>query len=148
MEFHRCSDFVFLHPLLFGSVRIMPAPHFVPFLPVPLRPRADGWSAELQLAFVRALSEGASPGAAARALGKNRQNAYALRRRPGAESFAAAWDEAVAYARRRRIERAAEERQERQRFGPGSSTYGKPNLPNLPRETVAFHSVRLRPPPC
>jgi len=126
----------------------MKSPAFIAFTPVPLRLRADGWSRELQLAFVHALAEGAKPGEAARALGKNRQNAYALRRRPGAESFAAAWDEAVAFARRRRIERASEERQERQRSGRDFSTYEKPNLPNLPRETVAFHSAALRRRPC
>jgi len=128
--------------------RLMQAPAFIAFTPVPLRVRADGWSPQLQLAFVRALAEGAKPGEAARALGKNRQNAYALRRRPGAESFAAAWDEAVAFARHRRVERASQERQERQRSGPDFSPYGKPNLPHLPRETVAFHRAGLRRPPC
>jgi len=129
-------------------VRLMETPDFIAFVPVPLRVRADGWSPELQLAFVRSLAGGARPGEAARALGKNRQNAYALRRRAGAESFAAAWDEAVAFARRRRIEQALEERQRRQRFGRDFSTYGKPNLPNLPLETVAFRATGLRRPPC
>jgi hypothetical protein len=50
---------------------------------------------------------GLTAGEAARLLGKNRQNAYALRKRPGAESFAAAWDAAVAHARRRRTPPAA-----------------------------------------
>jgi len=126
----------------------MREPTFIAFTPVPLRARADGWAPELQLAFVRALAGGAKPGEAARALGKNRQNAYALRRRPGAESFAAAWDEAVACARRRRIEEASEQRQERQRFGPNFPTHGKPNFPNLSRETVAFRPAALRRPPC
>jgi hypothetical protein len=126
----------------------MQAPAFIAFTPVPLRVRADGWSPQLQLAFVRALAEGAKPGEAARVLGKNRQNAYALRRRPGAESFAAAWDEAVAFARRSRVERASQERQERQRSGLVFSTHGKPNFSHLPRETVAFHRVGLRRPPC
>jgi hypothetical protein len=40
-------------------------------------------------------------------VGKNRQNAYALRKRPGAESFAAAWDAVVAHVRRRRTPAAA-----------------------------------------
>jgi hypothetical protein len=69
------------------------------FRPVPLRRRNDGWSAELQWRFIEMLANGATPGEAAGRLGKNRQNAYALRRRPGAESFAAAWDSAVAWAR-------------------------------------------------
>jgi hypothetical protein len=80
----------------------MPAPTFVLFTPVPLRARADGWSPALQLHFLEGLARGMTPGAAARALGKNRQTAYALRKRPGAESFAAAWDAAVAFARANR----------------------------------------------
>jgi len=81
----------------------MSAPPILAFLPVPLRRRNDGWSPELQLRFVEMLAAGATPGEAARRLGKNRQNAYALRGRPGAESFAAAWDAAVAWARCSRI---------------------------------------------
>jgi hypothetical protein len=85
----------------------MSGPPIIAFTPVPLRRRADGWPPELQLRFIVALSEGMRPGEAARSVGKNRQNAYKLRKRPGAESFAAAWDAAVAYARRRRPPAAA-----------------------------------------
>lgn len=85
--------------------RIMTAPPpILMFIPVTLRPRNDGWSPELQLRFIELLAGGATPGGAAGRLGKNRQNAYALRRRPGAESFAAAWDSAVAWARSVRVE--------------------------------------------
>src|SRR3954452_2284835 len=77
--------------------RIMSLPEFIVFTPVPLRARRDGWSPALQLRFIRLLADGMKPGAAAEAVGRNRQNAYALRKRPGAESFAAAWDAAVAY---------------------------------------------------
>jgi hypothetical protein len=77
----------------------MPALPILMFTPVPLRRRSDGWSPELQLRFIELLAGGATPGEAAGKLGKNRQNAYALRRRPGAESFGAAWDSAVAWAR-------------------------------------------------
>ena len=77
----------------------MPALPILMFIPVPLRRRSDGWSPELQLRFIELLAGGATPGEAAGKLGKNRQNAYALRRRPGAESFGAAWDSAVAWAR-------------------------------------------------
>lgn len=65
------------------------------FTPVPLRTRCDGWSPDVQLRFIRLLAEGAKPGEAAAMVGKNRQNAYALRRRPGAQSFADAWDAAA-----------------------------------------------------
>jgi hypothetical protein len=80
----------------------MSDPFVVAFAPVPRRPRSDGWSADLQRNFILSLARGLTPGEAARRIGKNRQNAYALRKRPGAESFAAAWDAAVAHARRRR----------------------------------------------
>jgi len=80
----------------------MSSPRFLVFTPVPLRARHDGWDAALQLRFIELLADGARPGEAARALGKNRQNAYALRRRQGAESFAAAWDAAAACGRRQR----------------------------------------------
>ncbi|HZG10026.1 MAG TPA: hypothetical protein VEZ70_13695 [Allosphingosinicella sp.] len=82
----------------------MTQPSFFVFTPVPLRRRCDGWTPELQLRFVRLLAEGVKPGEAARLVGRNRQNAYALRKRAGAESFAAAWDAAAALgaARRRR----------------------------------------------
>lgn len=77
----------------------MRPPPVIAFTPVPLRRRADGWSPDLQLRFIVALSNGLTPGEAARSVGKNRQNAYALRKRAGAESFAAAWDSVVAYVR-------------------------------------------------
>jgi hypothetical protein len=78
----------------------MSAPPIIAFTPVPLRNRSDGWTPELQLRFIAALSRGLTAGEAARSVGKNRQNAYALRKRAGAESFAAAWDCVIAYARR------------------------------------------------
>ncbi len=73
------------------------------FTPVPLRARRDGWTVAKQRLFIEALARGLRPGTAARRLGLSRQTAYALRRRPGAEGFAAAWDAAVEMARRRRI---------------------------------------------
>ena len=82
----------------------MTFPPVIAFTPVPLRRRADGWPPELQLRFIVALSQGLSPGDAALVVGKNRQNAYALRKRPGAQSFAAAWDEVVAHVRRIRAQ--------------------------------------------
>jgi hypothetical protein len=85
----------------------MSPPRFLVFTPVPLRARCDGWDPALQLRFIELLAAGAKPGEAALALGKNRQNAYALRRRPGAQSFAAAWDAAAACGRK---VRAAERR--------------------------------------
>ena len=62
------------------------------FLPVPLRARADGWTPLRQAAFLVALARTRSVSAAAQEVGLSRASAYALRARPGAESFAAVWD--------------------------------------------------------
>ena len=70
------------------------------FIPVPLaRRRADGWTAETQANFIRALEAMGSVGKAARAVGMGRASAYRLRDRPDAASFAAAWDRAIATGR-------------------------------------------------
>lgn len=72
------------------------------FTPVPQqRRRADGWTAETQRRFILALQAMGSVGPAARAVGMNRASAYRLRERPGAESFAAAWDRAADAGRAR-----------------------------------------------
>lgn len=78
----------------------MPLPAFLRFTPVPLRARHDGWTPDRQLRFVLAIARGAGPDEAARSVGRSRQTAYALRRKPGADSFAAAWDAAAAFADR------------------------------------------------
>ncbi len=117
----------------------MTAPQFLIFTPVPLRARNDGWSPELQLTFIRMLAAGARPGQAAQALGKNRQNAYALRNRPGANSFRAAWDTAVAAARAARTATRAT------KIRPGFSSPGDVNLQHLSRKPVAFRAAPLRP---
>lgn len=70
----------------------------IKFVPVPLRAQHNGWAPGLQLRFIVALARGAGVGEAARSVGKSRQSAYLLREKPGAESFAAAWDRAVAFA--------------------------------------------------
>lgn len=66
------------------------------FTPVPLaRARHDGWSSDKQVCFIHALARLPSITAAARSVGMRARSAYRLRDRPGAESFARAWDEAV-----------------------------------------------------
>lgn len=77
------------------------------FAPVPLRMRRDGWTAKKQYFFILGLARGFTPARAAALLGLTRKSAYALRRKPGGEGFAAAWDAAVARARSRRIEAEA-----------------------------------------
>jgi hypothetical protein len=62
------------------------------FVPVPLRCRRDGWTPMRQAAFLGALAETGSVRAAARKVRMARETAYRLRRKRGAESFAAAWD--------------------------------------------------------
>ena len=66
------------------------------FAPVPLiRSRHDGWSVERQQRFIDLLSQIGLVTVCARAVGMSAKSAYALRRRPGAQDFARAWDEAV-----------------------------------------------------
>ena len=67
-----------------------------PFLPVPLRARADGWTAERQARFIGLLAETGSVAEAARRVGMSRESAHRLRRHPRAGSFAHAWDAVVA----------------------------------------------------
>jgi hypothetical protein len=73
-------------------VRRVPA-----FVPVPLRARADGWTPLRQAEFIGRLAETRSVAAAAAAVGMARETAYRLRRRRGAEGFAAAWDAALGF---------------------------------------------------
>ncbi|MEJ7925893.1 hypothetical protein WG908_03875 [Sphingobium sp. AN641] len=66
------------------------------FVPVPLtRLRARGWSADQQHAFIAMLARCGVVAHAARSVGMSARSAYHLRGRPGADSFAAAWDWAL-----------------------------------------------------
>lgn len=65
-----------------------------PFLPVPLRARADGWTPLRQAEFIGFLAESGCVATAAGRAGRSRASAYRLRGLPGAASFAAAWDAA------------------------------------------------------
>jgi hypothetical protein len=73
-------------------------PVFLRFTPVPGKARHDGWSPDHQLRFIVALARGSGVDQAAELVGRSRQGAYQLRRRPGAEEFAAAWDAALRFA--------------------------------------------------
>jgi hypothetical protein len=70
--------------------------HIPAFTPVPARARKDGWLPQRQVDFIGVLAETGCVAEAARAVGMSRESAYRLRERPGAESFAAAWDAALA----------------------------------------------------
>ncbi len=72
------------------------APDPLAFTPVPRRYRHDGWTAERQRGFIHALAETGSVKAAARRIGKTTEGAYHMRRQPGAHSFRAAWEAALA----------------------------------------------------
>ncbi|WP_375428684.1 hypothetical protein [uncultured Sphingomonas sp.] len=64
------------------------------FTPVPTASnRHDGWTPDKQRAFIDQLARCGVVAAAAKAAGMSPKSAYALRLRPGAASFAAAWDE-------------------------------------------------------
>ncbi|MEP9402641.1 hypothetical protein [Sphingomonas sp. VNH70] len=89
------------------AVPLSPTPHLdahgydpadYRWVPVRRRPRADGWTEERQRAFIEALADMGSVDRAARSVGMTRVGAYALRRAPGSEGFARAWDAAVAQA--------------------------------------------------
>jgi hypothetical protein len=67
------------------------------FEPVPrLNKRKDGWTEPLQRQFIALLASTGSPSLAAEAMGKNRFGIEKLYKAPGAASFRAAWDGAVA----------------------------------------------------
>ena len=65
------------------------------FTPVPTSARHDGWTPDRQRAFIEQLTRCGVVSASAKAVGMSAKSAYALRKRPGAEGFAAAWDRAA-----------------------------------------------------
>ena len=70
-------------------------PRVPAFYPVPTRSRRDGWTKQKQTDFLGYLAETGSVMGACEAVKMSRNSAYKLRARPGAESFAAAWDAAL-----------------------------------------------------
>lgn len=62
------------------------------FTPVELRARHDGWTPVRQADFIGYLAETRCVKQAAERVGMSRESAYRLRRKRGAEGFAAAWD--------------------------------------------------------
>lgn len=66
---------------------------FAPFIHP--RPKATSITPDLQRRFVATLAATGIVAQAARSIGKSMEGLYALRKRPGAEGFAAAWDEAA-----------------------------------------------------
>lgn len=74
------------------------------WVPVLRKRRKDGWTPERQRAFIGALADCGVVIEAARSVGMSDASAYTLRRAPGAESFAAAWDAALDAASRRLVD--------------------------------------------
>jgi len=69
--------------------------------PVPLRVTRNGLTLERQANFLGHLAETGSVSAACARVGMSRNSAYKLRKKPDAESFAAAWDAALGMPVRR-----------------------------------------------
>ena len=79
-------------------------PNAYDWVPVLRKRRKDGWTPERQRAFIGALADSGVVATAARSVGMSDTAAYKLRRSPGAEGFAAAWDAALATASRRLVD--------------------------------------------
>lgn len=88
------------HP---AALRIRESEAFVriPFKPVPVKARHDGWTPERQQQFIEALAASACVEEAARTVGLSASSAYRLRAKFDAQSFRLAWDAALDYGIRR-----------------------------------------------
>ncbi len=75
-----------------------PKQPLIPFTPVPVRLRHDGWTVEKQYAFIEALAETGIVEEACRRVGMSRTSADNLRRRPEGVHFRRAWQAAVDYS--------------------------------------------------
>lgn len=74
------------------------------WVPVLRRPRSDGWTPQRQRDFIAALADDGRVEYAARQVGMSVNSCYRLRRSPGGENFAKAWDVARAHAAHRLID--------------------------------------------
>ena len=75
-----------------------PKQPLIPFEPVPLRHRNDGWTVDKQYAFIEALAETGIVEEACRRVGMSRTSADNLRRRPCGVPFRRAWETAIDYS--------------------------------------------------
>lgn len=76
----------------------------IPFTPVPVKPRHDGWTPARQRGFIDRLCVSGCVARSARAVGKSPQSAYRLRDHPHGVSFGAAWDQALAAGQSHQID--------------------------------------------
>jgi hypothetical protein len=82
-------------PAVTGLVDVTDGP--IDFTPVPrLRQRRNGWTEATQRAFIAALEQCGCVARAARSVGMTPRTAYRLLEAEGADSFAEAWDQAIA----------------------------------------------------
>ena len=79
-------------------------PNAYEWVPVLRKRRKDGWTPERRRAFIGALADSGVVITAAHSVGMSDSSAYTLRRSPGAEGFAAAWDAALAASSGRLID--------------------------------------------
>jgi len=77
--------------------------------PVPRRPRADGWTPEVQQAFVAALARTGIVERACEEVGMSVRSAYTLRNAAGGEGFARAWAAVLTRAADRLLDVAFEQ---------------------------------------
>jgi hypothetical protein len=78
------------------------------WVPVKRKRRVDGWSNEKQRAFIEALADCGSVASAAREVNMSVHSCYRLRRSPGAEAFAVAWEAAIQQAAHALVDAAFE----------------------------------------
>ena len=78
------------------------------FAPVPVQPRVNGWDAEAQRAFIALLATTGSKRRAALAIGRNAYGIDQLLKRPGSDSFKAAYDRAMAIAKQNGMTKIAQ----------------------------------------
>lgn len=74
------------------------------WVPIPRRTRHDGWTFDTQKRFIEMLADTGSVSDAAHLAGMSVTSCYRLRRTPGAENFAAAWDAAIAQSVQRLVD--------------------------------------------
>ena len=75
-----------------------PKQPIIPFEPVAVRSRHDGWTVEKQFAFIEALAETGVVEEACRRVGMSRTSADKLRRRSDGVHFRRAWEAAIDYS--------------------------------------------------
>ena len=97
------SDSAPEHPAA-RRLRECPAFHRIPFKPVPVKARHDGWTPERQRGFIDRLVVTGSVAKSARAVGMTPQSARSLRKHKGAASFSRAWDRAIENGRSYQID--------------------------------------------